>query len=543
MCRFILSVFACFFTIMGRGHAQMVQPDWNLYTSHARFLASDQLQGRGTGTPGGEKAAQYIADQLSSFGLVPAQENYSFYQYIPMHRSRPLSGTILTITSPGSASPETLHVSDDFLIYRGGNQASLVQPVPLIFVGYGIVAPEYDYDDYQDINVAGKIVLFLEGEPASADPEFFKGDQSTGYAYVEAKQRIAISKGALGTILVMECPESDETWARYQREFYFEDVSLAYQVAGPLSLLLHPRRIRQLTRNTLSACDLYEEVRQFRYQPRELPVQLSFTGYFQNQDFLSANVVGLVPAVKNRREEAVLISAHYDHLGIGMPVYGDSIYNGLQDNALGVAMVLELARYFALHPDLIQRDLIFLLTTGEEKGLLGAQYYVDHPLRPLYKTSANLNIDGVASIDAFREVIGVGAELSDLGMLLYKIATLNGLREVHIPPGFQKNESFARSDQIAFARGGIPAINILDGPAYKNLPDEQGFQVLREWFENYYHSPFDDLSQSISREGITQHFDLLRQYIELITNYTGKIEWNPNTEYYHIRLQTVAEKR
>lgn len=522
---------------------QNILPDWRQFTAHFRYLASDQLQGRGTGTPGAEMAAQYIADQLSSFGVVPVQENYSFYQYIPMHRSRPLPGTVLTIMDSAEATPETLQVAEDFLIYRGGNQASLVHPVPLVFVGYGIVAPEFDYDDYQDINVAGKMVLFLEGEPASADADFFNGDQTTAYAYAEAKQRIAISKGAVGTIMVMECPEDEAGWSRFQQEFYFEDISLAYQVAGPLSLLLNPGRTRQLTRSSLSACDLYTEVREFRYQPRELPVQVSFTGYFQNHDFLSANVVGLVPAGKNRSEETILISAHYDHLGIGMAVNGDSIYNGLQDNALGVAMTLELARYFARHAGVLQRDLIFLLTTGEEKGLLGAQYYVDHPLRPLYKTVANLNIDGVASIDEFREVIGVGAELSDLGMLLYKIASVNGLREVQIPPGFQKNESFARSDQIAFARGGIPAINILDGPAYKNFSDEQGVRVLAEWFDNYYHTPFDDLKQNISREGISQHFDLLRQYIELVANYTGKIEWNPNTEYYHIRLQTIAEKR
>ena len=243
------------------------------------------------------------------------------------------------------------------------------------------------------------------------------------------------------------------------------------------------------------------------------------------------------------KNEYVIVSAHYDHLGIGPAVNGDSVYNGVFDNAAGVSALLEIAAHISKMKTAPKRSIIFLLVTAEEKGLLGSIYYTDHPAVPLYKTTANINIDGIASFDRFKSIIGIGSRYSTLINILESSSAKQNLTVVPIPPIFKQTEAFNRSDQIAFANAGIPSVLVLEAPYFENLSEEEGYKKIIEYEENIYHSPFDDLSQTINYEAAAQHINFLYQFIIDVANTNENPEWNPGTPYINERLRSIAEKR
>ena len=503
--------------------------------AHTAYLASDQLKGRATGSEGERQAAAYIIKNLKQNGVLPFAGNGSYLQPIPMHGATVKKSSKLCILTPG----DTLHpcLSNDYLLYKSGAQTYIPKPVPLVFAGYGISAPEFDYDDYRNIDVEGKIVVFFEGEPLSDDPDFFDGTQPTIYSYAESKQRTALARGAIGSILISR---SDE-WADKKQAFQFEDITLAYRVSGHLGILMHPEAAKSLFRKS------YISLEQARRMAREntlysfaLRTKLMFRGRFAERDFSAANVIGYVPGKKN---EYLIISAHYDHLGVGTPVKGDSIYNGAMDNAMGVAAVLELARHFGAQKLKNRYGIIFLFVTGEEEGLLGSAYYTDHPVVPLYKTLANVNVDGLAAFDRFKKVVGVGAELSSLGAVLQKTAVQNQMSSAEIPPQFLNYESFSRSDQMSFAWAGVPSILIMDGIDYEHLSPREGLKKWLDWNKRIYHTPFDDMNQPICWAAAAQHTRFLFDFCTNLLNTDQKPRWNKDVPFYTIRLQTIAEER
>lgn len=239
----------------------------------------------------------------------------------------------------------------------------------------------------------------------------------------------------------------------------------------------------------------------------------------------------------------MIVSAHYDHLGIGPPVNGDKIYNGVMDNAIGVSALLEVARILNGFKEYLNRSIIFIATTGEEKGLLGSSYYVDHPIYPIHKTVANVNIDGVAFIDEFKAIVGVGSELSNLDLYLRRISNKFDVSVRKIPKEFYSNEAFNRSDQIAFAKAGIPSILILDSPEYMNIDRESAVEKIIYYNEVVYHSPFDDLSIEINYNAVAQHTNIISAFILEISHEKYEIKWNKNVSYNFARLQAIAEGR
>jgi len=243
------------------------------------------------------------------------------------------------------------------------------------------------------------------------------------------------------------------------------------------------------------------------------------------------------------KKEYVIVSAHYDHLGIGPPVNGDSVYNGVFDNAAGVSALLEIASSISKIKKAPKRSIIFLLVTAEEKGLLGSIYYTDHPAVPLYKTAANINIDGIASFDRFKSVIGIGSKYSKLHNIFETSATKQNLTVVPIPAIFKQTEAFNRSDQIAFSNAGIPSVLVLEAPYFENLSEEEGYKKIVEYEEKIYHSPFDDLSQPINYEAAAQHINFLYQFIIDVANADEAPEWNSGSPFINARLRSIAEKR
>jgi hypothetical protein len=510
------------------------------FTRHINFLGSDLFEGRGTGTTGGNLAAKYLAQELSKLGLKPAGNDNTFYQNIPMHGSRVLNSSRLTLFSNEEQSE--LKLNKDYLLYQSGSQTFIPVPTQLVFVGYGIIAPEFDYNDYQEVDVEGKIVVFLEGEPSSDDKNFFNGEFPTIYSYPESKQKIAISRGARGSILI---PFPDTNWNKLQKDFAFENISLAYSVSSNFSAVLNFQTARKLFDKTnYSLEDVLQMHSANKLRSFNLYTKLSFRGVFQERDFIAQNVAGLIEGSDPKLKDSYLIvSAHYDHLGIGPVVNGDSIYNGVYDNSAGVSAALEIARAFSQFGISTKRSILFLFLTGEEFGLLGSKYYTNNPLFPLYKTIANINIDGIASFDNFKSIIGIGREYSTLNNFLNSTAEKFGLDIADIPPQFRFNESFSQSDQVAFANAGIPAMLIAEGLDYVNLSKEEGLKKYVEYATIYYHTPFDDLQLPINLEAAKQHMIILFSLIEDLANNPKEPEWNKGVPYLNARLRSIAEKK
>ncbi len=511
---------------------------------HINFLGDDSLEGRATGTPGEMRAARYLAQYFKMLNLEAPGSNNSYFQPIPMHGSTPLSESQFQLHLADSIYQ--FELKRDYLLYKTGSQTFIPQPVPLVFVGYGIIAPEFDYNDYQTLDVTGKIVVFLSGEPSSQDPNYFNGDKLTIYAYPESKQRIAISRGAVGSILIpTPRDEAGRNWRSWVDTFEFENVTLAYAVTGNLSLVMNPNAAKRLFQGAkFDLSQIFKLDHTHQIQSFCLPNAVSFKGAFVSRDFFALNIIGLLKGkLHPPNDKYLLISAHYDHLGIGRPVHGDSIYNGVFDNAVGVAAVLEIARAFSSLPLKPQNSIIFLLTTGEERGLLGSSYYVDNPIIPLYKTIANVNIDGLAMFDNFNDVVALGAEYSSLCNHLNEVTSALNLKITPLPVQFSSFESFSRSDQIRFASAGIPSILIAEGLNYQNQSSREGLSWIINWMETIYHSPFDDLNQEMNLNAARQHTQVLFAFCYWLGMTSDYPRWNPGAPFINQRLRSIAEKR
>ena len=241
------------------------------------------------------------------------------------------------------------------------------------------------------------------------------------------------------------------------------------------------------------------------------------------------------------QDKYILVSAHYDHLGVGEKIKGDSIYNGVYDNASGVAALLALTDFFSINKP--KHSIIFLLTTGEEAGLLGSSYYAANPPVPLYKTIANINIDGMSSFDSVKGIIGIGAEYSTLLKILEQTALKNNVSVDRIPEIFYQSEAFKHSDQISFADAGIPSILISESINYKNLTYEEGLNKYIKYITEIYHTPFDDLTLPINFYAFIQHLNIIKDFISILDNNSEEPEWNEGVSYSIERLRTKAEKR
>ncbi|HVO72376.1 MAG TPA: M28 family peptidase, partial [Ignavibacteriaceae bacterium] len=327
---------------------------------HLSVLGNDSLMGRGTGSEGEMKAAVYIKNELEKTGIKPAVNN-SFYQEIPLIGSTPLKNSKLTLYAEKKS--DELKLNEDYLLYYTGQQTFIPNPIPLVFVGYGIIAPEFDYNDYQSVDVEGKIAVMISGEPVSNDPRYFKGEDESIYSLPESKQRLAISRGASGSIIIpLKQNWTDSDWVYFRKQFAFENVILPYNVTNNLSLLLNPKKAEDLFSGTgVAFGEILKMHNSGSMKSFPLNVKLSFSGAFREREFISRNIIGMIegndPVLK---DTYLLVSAHYDHLGTGTAVKGDSIYNGVLDNAIGVGAVLELAKILKAEQNILKRSVIFL---------------------------------------------------------------------------------------------------------------------------------------------------------------------------------------
>jgi hypothetical protein len=509
---------------------------------HTAALGSDAMEGRAPGTPGGLRAAAYIAGELERLGVRPLGDDGSFLQQVPMVANTPLPSSRLVIRGLGET--RELALGSDYLLYTTGAQTWLPLPAPMVFVGYGIVAPEFDHNDYADVDVRGKVVVYLAGEPTSDDPGCFLGQELSVYAAADTKQRIALARGAVGSVLVPPDVAVGEGWARLQREFAFEHLTLASTLPRHLSLVLEPGLAPALFADALYD---FERVRAMErghtLRSFHLPATLSFEGAFSSRTFLAPNVVGwLEGSDLELGRSAVVVSAHYDHLGVGPPVGGDAIYNGVVDNALGVAGVLEIARVLAASGRPPRRSVIFLLSTGEEEGNLGASFFLDHPPLPLPRLAANINVDGLAFREGFDDVVAIGGDLSELGGMLEEAALALGLELGQGEGLVTGHEAYMRSDQGVFAQAGVPAILVNEGFRWRRSTREEAVRRTIEWLATIYHSPQDDLAQPLDFEASRQHCGVVLALLVTVADSVRAPQWRPGVPYAYQRLLSIADE-
>ncbi|HYA98196.1 MAG TPA: M28 family peptidase, partial [Methylomirabilota bacterium] len=342
--------------------------------AHVRFLSHDLLEGRGTGARGGDIAAEYIATQFALYGLKPAGDDGSFLQRVPMVGVRTLPETSFAL-APANGEPQRLNLLEDY-VANNESQAEVANiDAPIVFVGFGIQAPEYNWDDFKGVDLRGKVLMMFVAEPPSDDPKFFKGKALTYYGRWTYKYEEAARRGAVAALVIHRADLASYGWEVVrnswggERSYLKRDATPKLQAAGWVQWEV-ANKIVGYGGHDLNK--LFDAAQKREFKPIELPVRLRARVWSKLRPFVSANVVGVLPGSDAaRRGEGVLFTAHYDHLGIDPSKSGDNIYNGAMDNASGCGILLEMARAFA-SAKAPARSLYFAAVTGEEQGLLGS---------------------------------------------------------------------------------------------------------------------------------------------------------------------------
>jgi len=460
------------------------------------FLADDQLEGRGTATRGHEIAAKYMASEFESIGLAPAGDASTYFQKVPLRSARPEdSGSSLTVIRNGKE--EVLAYNKDFQIFSDSRRADTSVEAPVVYVGFGVSAPELNYDDYKGLDVKGKIVALVLEAPT------FESSLRAHYSTSEVKAANAVAHGAVG-IIVLNDPVLEGIYPFTERVRDSERPLLRWlekdgtphdtfpELRGAAGLSL------EATKNFLvgsghTAQEVFQAAKEGKSLTFPLPLRVKIHARQKLEDVSSPNVVakleGSDPALKN---EYVVYSAHLDHLGVGAPVKGDSIYNGALDNASGCAILLEVARAFAQINPRPKRSMLFVAVTGEEAGLLGSDYFATNPTVPKKDIVANVNLDEDQMLWPLVDIIPFGAEHSSLGGVAKQAAARLNLELS--PDPMPEEGIFVRSDQYSFVKQGIPAV--YPTPGFKsNDPNIKPVEIFKNWEATRYHQPQDDMQQ------------------------------------------------
>lgn len=464
--------------------------------AHLDFLAGDLLEGRASGTRGHEIAASYVAAHLQELGLEGVGSKGSFLQSVPLRRID-LDRKKSSIKLQRSQGPLDLRDERDYLLSGDPLREQSALRAGLVYAGFGVTAPELRYDDYASVDVKGKILVLLSGAP-----EAFPHDARAYYSSALTKLTNAARHGAVGVLTVRTpADETRQSWAGMVRQSSLPSMRWLDAKGAPADVAPEIRATGTLSRrgaekifssSPVSIERLFIEGRAGKPAPFPLPVEAEIRLVTRHTRVESPNVIGVLRGSDPLlRQEAVVYSAHLDHLGI-IEGSGDTLYNGAYDNASGVAILLELARLFASQPRPPRRSIVFLFVTGEEKGLVGSDYFARNPPRGVGRVVANINLDAILMLYPNRQVIVHGAEHSTLGSVAEAAARDLELRVVPDPAPAESR--FVRSDQYSFVRQGVPAIS-LKGGTKSGDPAIDGATLNQQWQRGVYHTPQDDLGQ------------------------------------------------
>lgn len=468
--------------------------------AHMNFLADDLLEGRATGTRGYMLAAKYVAAQFEEMGLKPMGDNGTYFQNVRFRRIETLANKCsLSLTRGGKG--QTLVWEKDFVTSGDAMRTDTSVSAPVVFVGFGITAPEFQHDDFAEVDVRGKIVAELIDGPAK-----FPTAPRAYYADPFVRAKMAAHHGAVGILYIWAGSYAERNPFDRLVRFYHEPNMRWLDANGmPNDTVPQIRGVAMLSAESASTMfdgaskslkQALQDAVSGKFGSFPLSVTASIRQGAHFTEFESPNIVAVLagsdPQLKN---EYVVYSAHADHLGIGEPILGDTIYNGAVDNASGTAAVLEIARAFSSMPMPPRRSFVFLITTAEEEGSLGSDAYAHAPTVPIKQIVANLNMDGISLFYDFRDIVALGAEHSSLNNEVEDVA-----RHMHLevsPDPMPDEESFIRSDQYSFVKQGVPALDISEG--FKTVDSNlNGKEIFLKWLGTVYHSPQDDMNQPLN---------------------------------------------
>jgi Zn-dependent M28 family amino/carboxypeptidase len=508
--------------------------------AHVKFLASDLLEGRGTGQRGGDIAAEYIAAQFALYGLRPAGDKGTYFQDVPMVGVKTLGSTSLNFVSADKGT-WTLKNLDDYVTSNESQKEQADIDAPIVFVGYGISAPEYAWDDYKGIDLKGKVALLFVNEPVSEDPKFFKGKALTYYGRWTYKFEETARRGAVATLIIHRTDLASYGWEVVRNSWGHEKSYLKLDGSPKLQAAswIHVEVAKKLVEAAgLDLDKLFEQAQSREFKPIELPVRLQARVMSQLRPFVSRNVLaallGWDPLV---REEAVLYTAHYDHLGIDANKKDDNIYNGAVDNATGCGVLLELARAWSqLRPPAPPRAILFAAVTAEEQGLLGSEYLGTHSPVPPGKISLDLNYDALAPIGDPEEVEVSGAERTTFYPTIEAQAKALGL--AIRPDAHPEAGHYYRSDHFSLARAGIPSFSIGEGLKFKGHDEAWGEAQERDYLEHRYHQPTDEYLPGMDFTGDAKMAMFGYELGVQAASQPKLIGWQPDDEFDAIRKRS-----
>jgi Zn-dependent M28 family amino/carboxypeptidase len=503
-------------------------------------ISDDRYEGRGPGTPGDEAARRYLAERMAELGLEPGAADGSWEQpfdLVGVNAQQPE-----TWTFDGHGKSMTLKQWDDFIVGSGvQDERAEIADAELVFVGYGIQAPEYEWDDYKGADLNGKVLLMMNNDP-DWDPELFAGETRLWYGRWDYKYLSAAMQGAVGAIIIHTSPSAgypfqvvQTSWTGVQFELPAGDEPRA-QMNGWVT----EDTARELV--AMAGKDL-DELREAAYNRDFRPVPLGVTtSLAMDVDITrvqSANVLGLIPGSDPvLKDEVVVYTAHHDHLGIGTPNEdGDVIYNGAMDNATGVAQVMAIAKAIKALPEAPRRSVLINLVGAEEQGLLGSEYYAANPTFAPGKIAANLNYDGGNIWGHTHDVTFIGLGKSTIDEIATLIAEEQG--RVVKPDQFADKGYFYRSDQFSFAKIGVPAMYLDTGTDFIDRPPEWGREQLNHYTEVNYHQPTDEYDPSWTFDGMVDDA-LLGYWTGLaIANADEMPTWSPGDEFEAARIEAL----
>ncbi|HTB96965.1 MAG TPA: M28 family peptidase [Terracidiphilus sp.] len=523
-----------------RAAAASVDPE--KIRAHVRYLSLDLLEGRGPGTRGAELASEYIATQFALAGLKPAGANGSYFQPVPLYAVHTEEDKTRFAFVPASGAPVDLAYGTEIVTKDETGQSSADVDAPIVFVGYGIHAPEYNWDDYAGVDLKGKVALVIVNEPPSEDEKFFKGKALTYYGRWTYKYEEASRRGAVGVLIIHRRDLASYGWEVVRNS---QAVEKSYLAGDPNATLRAASWIQHdVAQHLFSLAGLGDldqaigRAGKHGFHAQELTIQLRGHVESRVRRYESANVVARVPGADSAVQNAILYTAHYDHLGIDPNAKGDNIYNGAADNGTGCGILLEMARAFAQSSQAPPHDVYFAAVTAEEQGLLGSQYLGMHPPIPAGHIALDLNYDMLLPIGIPRSVNITGAERIDFWPTEQTVAKAFDLQLLPDPEPMAGH--YYRSDHFSLARAGIPAFSVDQGDLFEGHELAWGKAQSDDYVAHHYHQPSDEYHADWDFRGNAKlaRFGFVLGW--LASEKAKPVEWLPGDEFEAARKASEA---
>ncbi len=499
-------------------------------------LASDRFEGRAPGSEGEKLTVNFLLERFQSLGLKPGNPDGTYLQRVPMVGITAKPAKELTLISGDKKL--ALKFGDDYVAFTNRVAPRSEADAEMVFVGYGVVAPEYGWDDYKGLDVRGKVLVMLVNDPpvpdpkdpSKLDPKMFGGKAMTYYGRWTYKYEIAAQKGAAGCLVVHETGPAGYPWSVVRGSWGKERFTLAGEDNNMGRIPIEGWITSETAGRVFDLETLKKKAMSKDFRPVPLGWRAQIALENQIRRIGSQNVIARLDGSDPKlRNQYVIYTAHWDHLGIGVPVNGDKIYNGALDNASGTAALLQLAKACARYPQRPKRSVLFLAVTAEEQGLLGSEYYATHPLYPLARTAAEINMDGMNVHGRTKDVTVVGLGMSTLDDELKRAAAGEG-RRVEADPEPEKG-FYYRSDHFSFAKQGVPALDTDSGVDYVSRPPGWGLQMREKYTNEDYHKPSDEVKPDWDLSGAVDDLELLFTVGWRVANSPKMPAWRPGTEF------------